>query len=610
MVDKTANSPNVALLRQQAALAIFGELALRSDDLDEILREACRLAAEALGTDFSKVVELQPDGKTLLVRAGAGWKPGVVGKITLTAEADTSEGHALSTGEPIISPDVSKETRFRYAQFLIDNGVKAVANVIIIGGHDKPPFGILQIDSKVPRLFTENDVLFLRSYANLLAAAVDRIGLVAEERNREAQLRTALEDNVAARTSELTDANVKLHAEAAERTRIEDTLRQSLKMEAVGQLTGGLAHDFNNMLAGISGSLGLMRLRMKQGRVLEINRYIDNAMLSVDRAAALTHRLLAFSRRQTLDPKPTNANKLVSGMLDLFSRTVGPSIHVETTLEGDLWAALCDPNQLENALLNVVINARDAMPDGGHLLIETRNCAFPNARGTDDMLNFKLPAGEYMGVFVTDTGVGMSPEVIGRAFDPFFTTKPTGAGTGLGLSMIYGFVQQSGGQVLLRSHPGVGTTVSIYLPRYIGVTAPVDGADLSVMPPPAEEGTSVLLVEDDPVVLAVVTEVLRDLAYLMLETGNAQSALRIVKSGARIDLLLTDVGLPGGMNGRQLADAAREFRPDLKVLFLTGYAESVAAKDGRMEPGMEVMTKPFALDALAAKVRGMINGRP
>lgn len=609
MVDETADSHHQAMLRQQAALAIFGELALRSDDLDEILREACRLAAEALGTDFSKVVELQPDGKTLLVRAGVGWKPDVVGRITLTAEDDTSEGHALSTGEPVVSPDVATEVRFRYAPFLLDNGVRAVANVIIIGGHGKPPFGILQIDSKTPRHFTENDILFLRSYANLLAAAVDRIGLVAEERDREARLRAALEDNVAARTCELTDANLKLHAEAAERSRIEDTLRQSLKMEAVGQLTGGLAHDFNNMLAGISGSLGLMRLRMKQGRMLEIDRYIDNAMLSVDRAAALTHRLLAFSRRQTLDPKPTNANKLVGGMLDLFSRTAGPAIHVETDLAADLWAALCDPNQLENALLNVVINARDAMPDGGHLLIETRNCVFPSAPETGDGLNLKIPIGQYMGLFVTDTGVGMSPEVIARAFDPFFTTKPTGAGTGLGLSMIYGFVQQSGGQILLRSQPDAGTTVSIYLPRYAGGPAAVDGADLSVMPPKAEAGTSVLLVEDDPVVLAVVTEVLRDLAYLMLETGNAQSALRIVKSGARIDLLLTDVGLPGGMNGRQLADAAREFRPDLKVLFLTGYAESVAAKDGRMESGMEVMTKPFALDALAAKVRGMINGR-
>jgi signal transduction histidine kinase len=253
---------------------------------------------------------------------------------------------------------------------LIDNGVRAVANVLIIGGHERPPFGILQIDSRVPRQFTESDTLFLRSYANLLAGAVDRL-----------RLRLGLEETVAARTRELTEANAKLQAEAAERARVEETLRQSLKMEAVGQLTGGLAHDFNNLLAGISGSLELVRRRTAQGRTSEIGRYIEIAMTSVNRAAALTHRLLAFSRRQTLDPKPTNVNRLVVGMEELFIRTVGPGIQVETKLATDLWPALCDPNQLENAMLNLVLNARDAMPDGGRLLIETRNSIFPDSRG-------------------------------------------------------------------------------------------------------------------------------------------------------------------------------------------------------------------------------------
>jgi signal transduction histidine kinase len=588
----------VDLLRHQTTLARFGELALRSNDLDKILTEACRLAGEALGTDLAKVVELQEDGKTLVVRAGVGWKPGVVGVATITADADTSEGHALRTGEPMISPDIATETRFKYSQFLIDNNVRAIANVLIIGGQGKPPFGILQIDSHVPRQFTESDTLFLRSYANLLAAAVDRL-----------RVHRALEETVAERTRELTAANSRLQAEAEERERIQDTLRQSLKMEAVGQLTGGLAHDFNNLLASISGNLELMRIRTDQGRTAEIGRYIEVAMMSVNRATALTHRLLAFSRRQTLDPRATDLNQLISGMEELFSRTAGPGVEIETKLAGNLWPVLCDPNQLENAVLNLVINARDAMPDGGHLLIETANSVFPDWRGVSQgEPPVKVPAGEYVGLFVTDTGVGMSPDVIAHAFDPFFTTKPTGQGTGLGLSMMYGFVQQSGGNVLLSSDVGHGTTVSIYLPRHFGTAVGREAVDAAVRPTHADAGAVVLLVEDELALRMVIVEVLSELGYTVLEAGNSQSGLQIVESGARIDLLVTDVGLPGGMNGRQLADAARERCPGLKVLFLTGYAESVAVGKGPMEPGMEIMSKPFALDRLVAKVNGMISG--
>src|SRR6202789_3731234 len=486
VLGDTEKGGYVELLRQQTALARFGELALRSDDLEEILTEGVRVAGEARGTDLAKVVELQEDGKTLVVRAGVGWKPGVIGVATIMAERDTSECQPLRTREPMISPDIATETRFKYSQFLIDNNVRAVANVLIIGGRGNPPFGILQIDSHVPRQFTESDTLFLRSYANLLAGAVDRL-----------RLRLGLEETVAARTRELTEANAKLQAEAAERARVEETLRQSLKMEAVGQLTGGLAHDFNNLLAGISGSLELMRRRTAQGRTSEIGRYIEIAMTSVNRAAALTHRLIAFSRRQTLDPKPTNVNRLVVGMEELFIRTVGPGIQVETKLATDLWPALCDPNQLENAMLNLVLNARDAMPDGGHLLIETRNSVFPDSRGASEVPLGKVPPGEYMGLFVTDTGAGMPPDVIARAFDPFFTTKPTGEGTGLGLSMIYGFVQQSGGHVLLSSEPGQGTLVSIYLRRHLGAADGVGEVDAETMPPQVELGAVVLLVEDE-----------------------------------------------------------------------------------------------------------------
>jgi CheY-like chemotaxis protein len=302
-------------------------------------------------------------------------------------------------------------------------------------------------------------------------------------------------------------------------------------------------------------------------------------------------------------------NRLVVGMEELFIRTVGPGIQVETKLATDLWPALCDPNQLENAMLNLVLNARDAMPDGGRLLIETKNSIFPDWRGAPQGVSpGKVPAGEYMGLFVIDTGTGMPRDVIAHAFDPFYTTKPTGEGTGLGLSMTYGFVQQSGGHVLLSSEEGQGTMMSIYLPRRLGTADGVGEVDGKTMPPQAEAGAVVLLVEDELAVRMVVAEVLSDLGYTVLEADNSQSGLRIVETRARIDLLLTDVGLPGGMNGRQLADAAREQRPGLKVLFLTGYADNAAVGNGRMEHGMELMTKPFDLDKLVAKVQGMISG--
>ncbi len=403
--------------------------------------------------------------------------------------------------------------------------------------------------------------------------------------------------------------NIRLDAEAEDHEWVEQALRQSQKMEAVGQLTGGLAHDFNNLLTGISGSLELMRSRITQGRTAELGRYIETATASANRAAALTHRLLAFSRRQTLDPKPTDVNQLVGGMEELLRRTVGPAIQLETSFAAEPWPTLCDPHQLESALLNLVLNARDAMPDGGHLLIETANTALLDRRGAPkDWPPRSVPPGEYMALSVADTGTGMPPDVIARAFDPFFTTKPIGQGTGLGLSMIYGFVQQSGGHVRLRSEEEQGTTVAIYLPRHLGAVADEQEArDTSELP---EAGASavVLVVEDEPAVRMIVVDVLSDLGYAVLEAVDGRSGLQILDSGTRIDLLLTDVGLPGGMNGRQLADAARQRRPGLKVLFVTGYAESVAVGDGRMEHGMQVMTKPFAVAALAARVQGIISG--
>lgn len=398
-----------------------------------------------------------------------------------------------------------------------------------------------------------------------------------------------LERRVRERTSQLMQA--------------EEALRQSQKMEAVGQLTGGLAHDFNNLLAGISGSLELMAKRLAEGRTTGLERYLSGAQESARRAAALTQRLLAFSRRQTLDPRPLDINKLVAGLEDLIRRSVGPDISVEVVQAGGLWAAEVDASQLENAVLNLCINARDAMaPTGGRLTIETANKWLDEraARERD------LPPGQYISLCVTDTGVGMTPEVINRAFDPFFTTKPLGQGTGLGLSMVYGFARQSGGQVRIYSEVGIGTTMCLYFPRYLGDAEERDASSTSEVIATGD-GEVVLVVDDEVLLRMLMLDVLQDNGYRALEAVDGQSALKILEGNARIDLLVTDVGLPGGINGRQVADTARKQRPNLKVLFITGYAENAVVGNGHLAPGMEVVTKPFEITVFAQKVRDMID---
>jgi PAS domain S-box-containing protein len=390
---------------------------------------------------------------------------------------------------------------------------------------------------------------------------------------------------------------------AAERLKAtEEALRQSQKMEAVGQLTGGIAHDFNNLLTGIVGSLDLLQTRLNQGRTDNVARYINAAMTSANRAAALTHRLLAFARRQPLIPKGVDANALVVSLEDLLRRTIGETIDLEIRAADDLWRTLCDPNQLESALLNLAINARDAMPDGGKLTLTTANARLNSVTADTPA----LAPGDYICIAVTDTGVGMSAEVAARAFDPFFTTKPIGQGTGLGLSMIYGFARQSNGHVTIDSKIGQGTSVRLYLPRHHGEGAAGEAPAVKAAEH-AATGETVLVVEDEPVVRGVILEMLAEQGYRTLEAVDGPSGLRILRNHQRIDLLVTDVGLPG-MNGRQLADQARETRPDLKILFITGYAESVAIADGFLQPGMEMITKPFELDNLSRRIRAMISG--
>ncbi len=427
-----------------------------------------------------------------------------------------------------------------------------------------------------------------------------------ESRKTEEALRNlneTLEERVIARTQQLAEANHRLQSEMFERERAEEALRHAQKMEAVGQLTGGIAHDFNNMLTGILGSLDLMQRYIAAGRTDEIGRFTEAAVSSANRAAALTHRLLAFSRRQSLDRKPLDANDLVHSLEDLLSRTTGDHIVLRLQLASELWPVNTDASQLENALLNLVINARDAMPEGGELIVETANVYLD---ATDINTLEPVKAGDYVMIAVSDNGSGMTPAVLAKAFDPFFTTKPIGQGTGLGLSMIYGFAQQSGGHLNLDSVPGQGTRVQLYLPRlHVSPTQPPETPEAFVVPP-AIAGETVLLVEDEPAVRMLVLDLLQALGYTALEARDAVTALPVLESDQRIDLLVTDVGLPG-MNGRQLAEIARQHRPGLKVLFMTGYAQKAAERQGFLDQGMDMVAKPFSLDLLANKIRTMIN---
>lgn len=373
-------------------------------------------------------------------------------------------------------------------------------------------------------------------------------------------------------------------------------------MEAVGQLTGGLAHDFNNLLTGMMGNLELLQVRVARGRLDDLDRLINAAQGAGRRAAALTQRLLAFSRRQTLDPRPTDVNRLIAGMEDMLRRTIGATSEIEVVGAAGLWTANIDAGQLENALLNLCINGRDAMPEGGKLTIETAN------KWIDERIAGErdLEPGQYISLCVTDTGTGMSAETIRRAFEPFYTTKPIGQGTGLGLSMIYGFARQSGGQVRIYSELGQGTTVCIYLPRHHG-DAEATLEHSSGGTAGNGDGQTILLVDDEATIRHLVDEVLDEQGYTVIGAADGAAGLKVLQSGARIELLITDVGLPNGMNGRQVADAARSLRPGLKVLFITGFAENAAVGNGHLEPGMELLTKPFSLDALTTKVADMLK---
>lgn len=477
-----------------------------------------------------------------------------------------------------------------------DGLITAINEVISRGGAYAHQYRVLRRDAKYYWIEANGRVDLAEdgspsSFPGVLIDVEERRAVEAE-RDRAISMLRALNDQLEQRVSDRT----------SELLKAQDALRQSQKMEAVGQLTGGLAHDFNNLLAGISGSLELMGRRLSQGRANELDRYLSAAQGAVKRAAALTHRLLAFSRRQTLDPKPTDIDKLIVDLQDLIQRTVGPSIDIEVTKASETWKTLVDQSQLENAVLNLCINARDAMPDGGKIIIRTENTTI-EAQATDEG---GTSAGEYVCLRITDTGTGIPADVIDKVFEPFFTTKPLGQGTGLGLSMIYGFAKQSGGKVEISSEQNVGTTVCIYLPHHMMEGDIAHETVDSRTPGGARAEETVLVVDDEPTVRMLISDVLQEFGYTVIEAADSATGLKILQSDVGIDLLISDVGLPGGMDGRQMADAARLSRPGLKVLFVTGYAENAAVRDGKLDPGMAVLTKPFAVETLAAQVRELI----
>ena len=436
-----------------------------------------------------------------------------------------------------------------------------------------------------------------------IAGAISVVVDIDEQKRAQEKLTQAaqtLETQVATRTADLEAALAELRREAAERSKAEAALVQAQKMEAVGQLTGGIAHDFNNMLTGVIGAIDLMKRRIATQRYDDLDRFMEAASTSARRAANLTARLLAFSRRQSLDSKPTDINGLVLALSDLLHHTVDENISIAVEATDGVPAAIVDANQLESAILNLAINARDAMPNGGKLTVETAvvNLDEAYARTHPD-----ISPGRYVVIAVSDTGVGMTPDLIEKAFDPFFTTKPVGQGTGLGLSMVYGFAHQSNGQVRIHSTPGQGTTVKIYLPaaRQASVEI-VDQAEAA----PQGSGQAVLLVEDDSSVRLLIGEVLSELGYRTLEAPDAGAAIKLLESGRPIDLMISDVGLPG-MNGRQLAEVARDFYPAIPILFVTGYAENAAIRAGFLGTNMAMISKPFQVEELAAKIGEMLT---
>jgi signal transduction histidine kinase/ActR/RegA family two-component response regulator len=581
LVDSPAKLQKV--LNQQAAIARFGGFALREMDLMKILTEAARVCAEGLSVPFSKVCRYRSEQNDLLSVAGYGWQEGVIGHVLSRADASSPQGRAFSTGEPSICNDLQKEAGFDLPPFYAAHGVVSTIDVIIKGS-DEQPYGILEIDNDQQHDYDQFDINFLTGFANVLAEAVSTASRVEALRATVEQMQVL----VAEKDRLLHDKNVS-----------DMLLRQSQKMEAVGQLTGGVAHDLNNILTVITGTIEILAESVAdRPELAAIARMMDEA---AGRGADLTHRLLAFARKQPLQPREVDVNSLVTEAANLLRSALGEQIDVHMVLAGDTSLALIDPSQLHDAILNLALNARDAMPDGGDLTIETCNVVLDENYFSIDS---DVVAGNYVMVTVTDSGHGIPASILSNVFEPFFTTKDVDKGSGLGLSMVYGFVKQSNGHIKIHSEEGHGTTVRIYLPQAIGATEPKDLAVVSSIEGGAE---TILIVEDDKLVRTFVIGQFQSLGYATLAAANAAEAMAIINSPQHINLLFTDMIMPGSMNGRQLAAAARQRRAELKILFTSGYTDDTVIHYGRLDADVRLLTKPYRKTDLAQMIRATLD---
>jgi signal transduction histidine kinase len=570
------------LLRQQAAIARFGSFALRERDLNEILTEAVRVCADGLSVPFSKVCQYRAEQNDLLIVAGHGWQDGVIGHVVSRADMSSPQGRAFTTGEPSIIDNLQKDAGFDPPPFYAAHGIVSIIDVII-KGNDVQPYGILEIDNDQQHDYDQYDINFLTGFANVLAEAVSTAS-----RGAKLQVTVDLMKALVEEKDRLLDA----------KSAADVQLRQSQKMEAVGQLTGGIAHDLNNILTVITGTIEILAEAVAdRPELAAIAKMIDEAAA---RGGDLTQRLLAFARKQPLQPRDVDLNLLVIEAASLLRPTLGESVEIHMMLAADASRALIDPSQLTNAILNLALNARDAMPDGGKLTIETNNVVLDDNYAS---MHSDVTAGSYVMVAVTDSGHGIPAGILNNVFEPFFTTKDVDKGSGLGLSMVYGFVKQSNGHIKIYSEEGHGTTVRIYLPQAVGVAQPED----STITYDVEGGhETILVVEDDNLVRTFVVGQITSLGYATLSAINAAEALLIIDGPQHIDLLFTDMIMPGSMNGRQLADAALQRRASLKILFTSGYSNEVIIHHGHLDAGVLLLAKPYRKSDLARMLRAAL----